>query len=48
MAYITIFLHWFKLGHIFKLQVHDIAGLMQDKTGISLAAPEYYSFLCCK
>ncbi|WON77208.1 Xaa-Pro dipeptidase [Serratia sp. UGAL515B_01] len=35
------------LGHPLGLQVHDVAGFMQDESGTHLAAPEKYPFLRC-
>lgn len=35
------------LGHPLGLQVHDVAGFMQDDGGTSLAAPAQYPFLRC-
>ncbi len=35
------------LGHPLGLQVHDVAGFMQDDTGTHLAAPEQYTALRC-
>lgn len=35
------------LGHPLGLQVHDVAGFMQDDGGTHLAAPEKYPFLRC-
>lgn len=35
------------LGHPLGLQVHDVAGFMQDENGTSLAAPAKYPFLRC-
>lgn len=35
------------LGHPLGLQVHDVAGFMQDEKGTHLAAPEMYPFLRC-
>lgn len=35
------------LGHPLGLQVHDVAGFMQDENGTHLAAPEMYPFLRC-
>jgi Xaa-Pro dipeptidase len=35
------------LGHPLGLQVHDVAGFMQDDTGTHLAAPSQYPYLRC-
>ena len=35
------------LGHPLGLQVHDVAGFMQDEDGTHLAAPKMYPFLRC-
>ncbi|MBS0971098.1 MULTISPECIES: Xaa-Pro dipeptidase [Yersiniaceae] len=35
------------LGHPLGLQVHDVAGFMQDDTGTHLAAPSRYPYLRC-
>ena len=35
------------LGHFLGLQVHDVAGFMQNETGEHLAAPEDHPFLRC-
>ena len=35
------------LGHPLGLQVHDVAGFMQDDKGTHLAAPQQYPFLRC-
>jgi Xaa-Pro dipeptidase len=35
------------LGHPLGLQVHDVAGFMQDEKGTHLAAPSKYPFLRC-
>ncbi|MEQ4531386.1 MAG: Xaa-Pro dipeptidase [Mixta sp.] len=35
------------LGHPLGLQVHDVAGFMQDDRGTHLAAPQQYPFLRC-
>ncbi|WJY14834.1 Xaa-Pro dipeptidase [Pectobacteriaceae bacterium CE90] len=35
------------LGHPLGLQVHDVAGFMQDDTGTSLAAPTQHPYLRC-
>lgn len=35
------------LGHPLGLQVHDVAGFMQDENGTHLAAPKMYPFLRC-
>lgn len=35
------------LGHPLGLQVHDVAGFMQDETGTHLPAPSKYPFLRC-
>ncbi|MFO6424848.1 Xaa-Pro dipeptidase [Motilimonas sp. KMU-193] len=35
------------LGHLLGLQVHDVAGFMQDERGTPLAAPEAHSTLRC-
>lgn len=35
------------LGHPLGLQVHDVAGFMQDEDGTHLAAPAMYPFLRC-
>ena len=35
------------LGHPLGLQVHDVAGFMQDDSGTHLAAPEQYPYLRC-
>lgn len=35
------------VGHPLGLQVHDVAGFMQDDSGTHLAAPQQYPFLRC-
>jgi len=35
------------LGHFLGLQVHDVAGFMQDETGTHLSAPAEHPFLRC-
>ncbi|MCE1680962.1 M24 family metallopeptidase, partial [Enterobacter hormaechei] len=35
------------IGHPLGLQVHDVAGFMQDDTGTHLAAPDMYPYLRC-
>lgn len=35
------------LGHPLGLQVHDVAGFMQDDSGTQLSAPEKYPYLRC-
>lgn len=35
------------IGHPLGLQVHDVAGFMQDDTGTHLAAPSKYPYLRC-
>nr|WP_154325464.1 Xaa-Pro dipeptidase [Pantoea sp. 201603H] len=35
------------LGHPLGLQVHDVAGFMQDENGTHLGAPQQYPFLRC-
>jgi len=35
------------LGHPLGLQVHDVAGFMQDDNGTHLAAPSQYPYLRC-
>ena len=35
------------IGHSLGLQVHDVAGFMQDDTGTHLAAPSKYPYLRC-
>ncbi|OON38590.1 Xaa-Pro dipeptidase [Izhakiella australiensis] len=35
------------LGHPLGLQVHDVAGFMQDDSGTHMAAPQQYPFLRC-
>ncbi len=35
------------VGHPLGLQVHDVAGFMQDDSGTHLAAPEQYPYLRC-
>ncbi|MCE1782366.1 M24 family metallopeptidase, partial [Enterobacter hormaechei] len=35
------------LGHPLGLQVHDVAGFMQDDRGTHLAAPEKHPYLRC-
>lgn len=35
------------LGHPLGLQVHDVAGFMQDENGTHMAAPEMYPYLRC-
>lgn len=35
------------IGHPLGLQVHDVAGFMQDDTGTHLAAPDKYPYLRC-
>ncbi|WP_434340431.1 Xaa-Pro dipeptidase [Motilimonas cestriensis] len=35
------------LGHLLGLQVHDVAGFMQDERGTPLAPPQEHSFLRC-
>ncbi|WLS78695.1 Xaa-Pro dipeptidase [Erwinia pyri] len=35
------------LGHPLGLQVHDVAGFMQDDSGTHLAAPQQYPYLRC-
>ena len=35
------------LGHPLGLQVHDVAGFMQDDRGTHLAAPAHYPYLRC-
>lgn len=35
------------LGHPLGLQVHDVAGFMQDENGTDLAAPQQYPYLRC-
>ena len=35
------------IGHPLGLQVHDVAGVMQDDTGTHLAAPSKYPYLRC-
>ncbi len=35
------------LGHPLGLQVHDVAGFMQDESGTHLAAPAQYPYLRC-
>ncbi|MEE3663381.1 Xaa-Pro dipeptidase [Brenneria sp. g21c3] len=35
------------LGHLLGLQVHDVAGFMQDDQGAQLAAPPQYPYLRC-
>lgn len=35
------------LGHPLGLQVHDVAGFMQDESGTQLAAPAQYPYLRC-
>lgn len=35
------------LGHFLGLQVHDVAGFMQDETGTHLAAPDDHGYLRC-
>ncbi|MGL5501126.1 MAG: M24 family metallopeptidase, partial [Plesiomonas shigelloides] len=35
------------LGHLLGLQVHDVAGFMQDEQGTHLAAPAAYPALRC-
>ena len=35
------------IGHPLGLQVHDVAGFMQDDSGTHLAAPAKYPYLRC-
>ena len=35
------------LGHFLGLQVHDVAGFMQDETGTHVSAPEAHPYLRC-
>ena len=35
------------LGHFLGLQVHDVAGFMQDETGTHLSAPDAHAYLRC-
>ncbi len=35
------------IGHPLGLQVHDVAGFMQDDDGTRLAAPAKYAYLRC-
>jgi len=35
------------LGHFLGLQVHDVAGFMQDEKGTHLSAPEAHAYLRC-
>ena len=37
--------HW--VGHPISLQVHDVAGFIQDETGSHQAAPKQYPALRC-